>query len=238
MRKFPVVFVLFAAGVASAQQQSAPPEMNARDVFWSASDLVSVAPNPGTTNATAAKPPVKKPVVVEKTHTQVRHQLDPKMVAANGFGAQPHLVSLTSDRIGLRYTLLQRGPDAKYVEVMPSTVFHSGDRVKVSIMANHQGYLYIVQQGSSGSWSPIFPSPDAPRDSNFVESGKVYEIPGDGAFELNQQPGKEHMFIVLSLEPIQDLDGAIFGLQSHGGQKDQNATPPTPTPIGPTGATL
>jgi hypothetical protein len=218
MRKLPALVFLLAAGVVSAQQQSAPPEMNARDVFWSASDLVSVSPNPGTTNAAAAKPPEQKPVNVAKPHkpaTTVKHQVDPQLVAADGYGAQPHLVSLTSARLGLRYTLLQKSPDERYVEVMPSTVFHSGDRVKVSIMANHQGYLYIIQQGSSGNWSPIFPSADAPRDSNFVESGKVYEIPGDGAFELNQQAGKEKLFIVLSLEPIRDLDGAIFGLQDH-----------------------
>lgn len=237
MRKFPVLVFLLAAGAVSAQQQSAAPEMNARDVFWSASDLVSVAPNPGTTNAAAAKPPAQKTVSVAKPHkppTTVKHQVDPQLVAANGYGAQPHLVSLTSTRLGLRYTLLQKSPDERYVEVMPSTVFHSGDRVKVSIMANHQGYLYIIQQGSSGNWSPIFPSADAPRDSNFVESGKVYEIPGDGAFELNQQAGKEKLFIVLSLEPIRDLDGAIFGLQDH------NAAPastPNPAPM-QTGGTM
>jgi hypothetical protein len=238
MRKLPALVFLLAAGVVSAQQQSAPPEMNARDVFWSASDLVSVAPNPGTTNAAAAKPPTQKVVSVTKPHkpaAAAKHQVDPKLVAENGYGAQPHLVSLTSTRLGLRYTLLQKNADERYVEVMPSTVFHSGDRVKVSIMANHQGYLYIIQQGSSGNWSPIFPSADAPRDSNFVESGKVYEIPGDGAFELNEQRGKEKLFIVLSLEPIRDLDGAIFGLQDH------NATPadtaPNPAPV-QTGGTL
>jgi len=128
---------------------------------------------------------------------------------------------LSTDRIGLRYTLLERDPAGKYVEVLPSTVFHSGDHVKISIMANHSGYLYLIQQGSSGSWSPIFPDQGAERGSNYVESGKVYEVPSDGAFELNRQPGKEHLYILLSVNPINDLDGAIFGLQN---QKTAPAT--------------
>ncbi|MBT9331044.1 DUF4384 domain-containing protein [Paracidobacterium acidisoli] len=228
MHKLPVIVMLLAAATVVAQQQNAVSGMSARDVFWSASDLVSVAPNPGTTGAAAAKPPEKKTAAIRRPVKQtaaVKHQLDPKLVTANGYGVQPHLVSMTSDRIGLRYTLLQKNADAKYVEVMPSTVFHSGDRVKISIMANHAGYLYIIQQGSSGNWSPIFPSQDAARESNYVEAGKVYEIPGDGAFELNQQAGKEHLFIVLSLDPIQDLDGAIFGLRNNGQEAPASSTP-------------
>lgn len=231
MPKFSVLVVALLAVSACAQQQSVQTPMSARDVFWSASDLVSVAPNPGATSASAAKPPTtaSKP---KTTKPPVKHQLNPEVVAANGYGAQPHLVSLTSDRIGLRYTLLQEGSDGGFSEVLPSTVFHSGERVRLSIMANHTGYLYLIQQGSSGAWSPIYPNPGAARDSNFVEPGKVYEIPGDGAFEFNQQPGNEHLFIVLSVNPITDLDGAIFGLQDH------NAAPPSnPTPVG-TGTTL
>ncbi|QNI32848.1 DUF4384 domain-containing protein [Alloacidobacterium dinghuense] len=217
--------VFLAAGIALGQESSPPSGMSARDIFWSASDLVSggVTPNPGTTGAKAAKPSSPKPkkTTTSATTTSVKH-IDPQTVVANGYGAQPHLVSLTSDRIGLRYTLLQRDPSGKYVEVLPSTVFHSGDHVKISIMANHAGYLYIIQQGSSGTWSPIFPSQDAAQGSNYVESGQVYEIPNDGAFELNKQAGKEHLFIMLSVNPINDLDGAIFGL------KDQKTAPTQP----------
>jgi len=235
MRGSLFVVVLLAAGIASAQESAPPPGMSARDIFWSASDLVNggVAPNPGTTGAKAAKPAAPRPrKTVTSTSTKAApKQIDPQTVVANGYGAQPHLVSLSTDRIGLRYTLLERDPAGKYVEVLPSTVFHSGDRVKISIMANHSGYLYLIQQGSSGSWSPIFPDQGAERGSNYVESGKVYEVPSDGAFELNRQPGKEHLYILLSVNPINDLDGAIFGLQN------QKAAPATAQPA-PAGGVL
>ncbi len=227
MRGLFFVVILLVTGTGFGQQTSPQPEMSARDIFWSASDLVTnVTPNPGTTSAGAAKLTSAKP---RKTSTSVKpptspKHIDPQTVVANGYGAQPHLVSLSSDRIGLRYTLLQRNASGKYDEVLPSTIFHSGDHVKISIMANHAGYLYIIQQGSSGTWSPIFPGQDAAQGTNYVESGKVYEIPNDGAFELNKQPGKEHLFILLSLNPINDLDGAIFGL------KDQKTPPATAAP--------
>jgi hypothetical protein len=216
MRSFSAIAILLVAGIGFGQEPTTQSDMSARDIFWSASDLKSVTPNPGTTGAGAAKPPTAKPRKVNpsnKPGTTPKHQIDPQTVVANGYGAQPHLVHLSSDQLGLRYTLLQKDPGGKYIEVMPSTAFHSGDHVKISIMANHSGYLYIIQQGSSGSWSPIFPSQDAARGTNYVESGEVYEVPNDGAFELNKQPGREHLFILLSIDPIDDLDGAIFGLQ-------------------------
>jgi hypothetical protein len=218
MRALSFLVILFAGALIFGQQQTVPPDISARDVFWSASDLVGVSPNPGTTAAKPAKPPDSKPKKQATSATRpapsAKHQIDPQKVVASGYGAQPHLVSLTDARLGLRYTLLQRDSSDRYVEVLPSTVFHSGDHVKLSVMANNSGYLYIIQQGSSGNWSPIFPGQDAAKGSNYIEPGQVYEIPNDGAFELNKQPGKERLFILLSVNPINDLDGAIFGLQA------------------------
>jgi hypothetical protein len=231
MYKLAAFLVLFAFGSIHAQETAVPEKLNARDVFWSAKDLVSVAPNPGSAHASVARPSEKKAVATKrkpKSTPAIQHQLDPETVTANGYGAQPHLVSLTTEHLGLRYTLLQETSSGVYSEALPSTVFHSGDRVRLSIMANHPGYLYIIQQGSSGAWSPIYPSRDAARDSNFVEAGRVYEIPRDGAFEFNQQPGKEHVFIVLSAQPIGDLDGAIFGLQNQPAAPTSPAAPSAP----------
>jgi len=231
MRALSSLVIFFAGGLIFGQQQTLPPDISARDVFWSAKDLVIVSPNPGTTAAKPAKPPDSKPKKEEtsavRSASSAKRQIDPKKVVANGYGAQPHLVSLTNGRLGLRYTLLQKDPSGRYVEVLPSTVFHSGDHAKLSVMANHSGYLYIIQQGSSGNWSPIFPSQGAAKGSNYIEPGQVYEIPNDGAFELNKQPGKERLFILLSVNSIDDLDGAIFGLQEN---KPEPTAVPTSSP--------
>lgn len=146
-------------------------------------------------------------------------QIDPQMVTASGYGSEPHIVRVSATTsaqpFGLRYTLLQRQSGGDYTEVFPETVFHSGDKVKLSVMANQTGYLYIIEQGSSGSWIPLFPAQDAAPGSNRVVAGRVYLVPSanDESFQFNQQPGKEHLFILLSREPIADLDQVIFGLQ-------------------------
>jgi len=228
MRISVFLVILLATAGGLGQQQTLPPDISARDVFWSASDLVSVSANPGSKAAKPAKPPQPKAKNQDASlgsTSSEKHQVDPKLVATNGYGAQPHLVSLTNVRLGLRYTLLQKDSSGQYVEVLPSTVFHSGDHVKISIMTNHSGYLYLIQQGSSGNWSPIFPGPDAAKGSNYIEPGRVYEIPNNGAFELNRQPGKEHLFILLSVNPTNDLDAVIFGLQ-----KNKSEPAPAPAP--------
>ncbi|MGI4755352.1 MAG: DUF4384 domain-containing protein [Janthinobacterium lividum] len=147
-----------------------------------------------------------------------------KMVARNGYGEQPHLVRTTpqTQQFGLRYSLLLRGTDGSYKEASPDTTFHSGDLVRLSVMSNEPGYLYVIQQGSSGYWSSMFPIPNAVADSNRVEPGRLYQLPGGNhSFEVTAQPGQEKLFVILSKEPISDLDAAIQRLRQ----------PPTPPSV-------
>jgi len=262
MNKLLIVSLLFSLSVVGARAQSAteatPDGLTARDAFWSASDLVNVAPNPAAKAASASAPAKKQ----AKTHAVVRHkaapkemdstagetsntvlaeshrrgpQIDPQLVTASGYGSEPHLVRVSvttsAQPFGLRYTLLQRQSGGDYGEVFPETVFHSGDKVKLSVMANQAGYLYIIEQGSSGSWVPLFPAQNAAPESNHVAAGRVYLVPSasDESFQFNQQPGKEHLFILLSREPIADLDQVIFGLQ-------HKTSAPAPTSAAPASA--
>lgn len=128
----------------------------------------------------------------------------------NGYGEQPHLVrtSLKTEQLGLRYTVLKQQADDSFAEVLPDSTFHVGDKLRLSIMSNEPGYLYVIQQGSSGTWSSIFP--DAKSSSNHVEAGVPYQLPGSPqSFKVNNPPGADKLFVVLSREPIQDLGGAI-----------------------------
>jgi len=261
MNKLLVLTFLLSFSVAGAYAQE--DGLTARDAFWSASDLVTVAPNPGAKAAAAsAHSAVKKPAktlsaakhkaapvknvkgtaeadapVMASNHSRPAVQIDPEMVTASGYGSQPHLVraSMTAPQpLGLRYTLLQKQSSGDYTEVFPETVFHSGDKVKLSVMANQPGYLYIIEQGSSGSWLPLFPAQNAAPESNRVAAGHVYLVPSasDESFQFNQQAGKERLFILLSREPIADLDQVIFGLQ-HKTSAPTSAAPATSAPVKP-----
>lgn len=221
MRPFIVTgFLLAAVATAPAWAQH-----NARDAFWSASDLVSVSANPGA-NAAArpaapAAPARRRPSPAAEARTP---HVDPVLIAQNGYGEQPHMVRVSNDQIGLRYSILLRDSAGNYKEVSPTAVFHSGDYLHVSVMANQPGYLYVIQQGSSGSWSPIFPGKGSAPESNKIESGKVVEIPaGRNAFRFDSTPGQEKLFVIVSRRPLPDLDGTINGLKAPGGQTNTTA---------------
>ena len=206
-----------------AQQRHA----SARDAFWSASDLVAVTPNPARHSAAAvktAKPkPAAKPtnddgIVGETASATEAPAGQPKnpiqLVSENGYGAAPHLVRASQSRLGLRYSVLLRGADGQYAEVAPGATFHSGDHIRLSLMANEPGYLYVIEQGSSGNWSPIFPKAGSAADANRIQQGILQEVPGKASFQFDQHPGEEKLFVILSSRPIDDLDRRIEALKA------------------------
>ena len=210
-----------------------------RDAFWSASDLQDIAPNPAAANKDKATPKeTATPSSTSKSkrgeHANDASQPIPKMtptphlVASKGYGAEPHMVKFSSPSqqpLGLRYALLQIGGNGELSEVSPETTFRSGDRVKISLMANQPGYIYIIQQGSSGNWRPLFPAQGDLPESNRVEAGHIYQVPSGKSFQFNQQTGEERLFLLLSRQVVSDLDGVIFTLR----QKQKDA-PPSPSP--------
>jgi len=203
------VAVLIPLGAAA--QQPTP-----RNTFWSASDFISVTPNPA-----AARPnPAAQPSNAARSHPPSPRTPNALLVSANGYGSAPQLVRTAGNRLGLRYSLLMRGSDGNYSEVSPGTIFHSGDHIRISILPNQPGYLYVIEQGSSGDWKAIFPPVTSPPDALKVEQGKLQIVPtGSRAFEFDRQPGAEKLFIILSRVPLSDLMREIQHL------KDTNSAP-------------
>jgi uncharacterized protein DUF4384 len=162
-------------------------EINARDMFFSIKDL-------------ANKPPQRK----------VRTPPQPR---PNPPG---HNIKVIPNPLGLRYSLLLRRPFGDFAEVSPDTTFRTGDQIRLSVMSNQRGYLYIVQKGSSGAWNPLFPDPRIDGGNNQIDPEHRYEIPGGGgeAFRIEGQPGEEKIFILLTRAPENDLDALIALLRS------------------------
>src|SRR5205085_3098750 len=83
----------------------------------------------------------------------------------------------TSVPLGLRYAVLKRDPGGQFQEIDPDTSFRSGDRIRLKVDANTSGYLYVVMQGSSGTWKLLFPSAEVAGGSNLVHKGESRQIP-------------------------------------------------------------
>jgi hypothetical protein len=121
----------------------------------------------------------------------------------------------TEKPLGLRYSFLRNAGGDEYREVDPDTVFHSGDRIRVAVQSNDEGYLYIVMKGTSGSWKVLFPSAEIADGSNRVASGRQTLIPPPpGRFAFDEQAGEERLFIVLSRHPEPSLEQLIYSLGS------------------------
>jgi hypothetical protein len=124
--------------------------------------------------------------------------------------------------LGLRYTILKL-VDGRMTPVAPDTAFRAGDRIQVSVEANDGGYLYIVHQGTSGTWKPLFPSAEVEDGNNRIEKGRTYVMPPGSRFYFDEQAGEEKLFVVFSRRPETDLERLIYKLQD--GARPPGATP-------------
>ena len=250
--------ICFAAAVAVSlcpslpAQDAAKKELTARELFYTA---VSAPAKPPSVESkpevkTAVKPPAKKQVQVARSDRKppAAKPLDsssgPVVSAQSGNppagAAAPDgtpVIAATVRKtapaptagpsLGLRYTITKL-VDGKMVEVAPDSVFKAGDRIRITVVPNTSGYLYIINQGSSGTWKPLFPSADVDDGNNRVEGFRDYVLPPKSRIVFDEQAGTERLFVVLSREPEPDLENMIYSLQ--GGPKSTTPAGETAPP--------
>lgn len=193
-------------GVAYGQQPASQPELNARDAFWSSADLVGKRPAAHAATVHHVKAP--EPAITDQS-TAPKPAPSVSVVDSNTL----EKVSVHAP-LGLRYAVLKKLEDSTYQEISPDSVFHAGDQIRLSLMANQDGYLYVIEQGSSGRWVPLYPGGSAAPDSNKLVPGKEYIIPGSGAWRFTGSPGQEKLFVMLSRTPEANLEETIASLKS------------------------
>lgn len=75
-------------------------------------------------------------------------------------------------------------------------VFRSGDRIRIHIIPNSDGYLNILHKGSTGAMQLI---PVSKTENGMVKMGMDYVIPSDGGWlRFDQNPGKESLQLVFA----------------------------------------
>ena len=179
-----------AALIASArgQQVVSAPEARARDLsrlFYS--DTLQEKP----ADAPQPHPPEKDSVLVKEVAAARPPQPPPA----------PQPPKLTR-RIGLKYHVLLQGAHGDVRLTTPSEPFHSGDRIRIQIESNVDGYLYIFQKGSSGRESTLFPDPEINGGFNQVSRGVLYSTPEDSWFAFDHVAGEERLLAVVSRTPL------------------------------------
>jgi hypothetical protein len=104
-----------------------------------------------------------------------------------------------------------------------STVFRSGDRIRLHVRSNNPGYLYIVNQGSSGHTDLLFPTANV---SERIESGRTYTLPATGHIRFVEPPGQETVWLFLSARPLSVNPQAQGSFKQSGGHPVEAAYNP------------
>lgn len=176
-----------AAALTAACAARAQDELSARTLYY------RVKPEPKTAGTRAAT------AVSHKEHAQTK-------------GAEIEKVSMPAvPHLGFRYDILLVENGSGTVD--STKPLKTGQCFVLDVEANYPGYLYVLSKGSSGSWTPLFPSSDAPEESNLLQARTPVRIPQEHCFVVNEPSGDEHLFLVLSrnAEEMRTLDGAVRG---------------------------
>jgi hypothetical protein len=115
-------------------------------------------------------------------------------------------------RLGLGLTLFTRDSNGLAVRVDPHHEFHKGDRVRVLLETNADGYLYIFNTTDGGAPVMVYPDPQLDEAGNFIQAHVPFEIPSSLAAEerlrwltFDDSAGTERLYFVFTRESLGDV---------------------------------
>jgi hypothetical protein len=110
--------------------------------------------------------------------------------------------SQTAGTSVLSIRLEQRKGDAAHA-VPQNTVFRNGEILRFRLTSQIEGYLYVIDRGTTGSTSVLFPA-SGHAGSNRIGAGRGYFVPadGDGWFEVSGPTGFDVLYFLVSATPI------------------------------------
>ncbi len=222
------VSVLLALGAAAWAQEA---EFSARDVFRKAKNRFYVAQAESAPSQKPASKPAKpvapptRPAPVEVVETRPAPPPRPPVVVEPHRKVEqdePHFIpaaAVEDEPLSLRYSIQRRAEDGSVEEVDPETTFQSGDSIRLTVESSDEASLYIVTQGSSGKWSVLFPSKQIAGGANRIDPFQTYVIPPGGWFSFDEKTGEERLFVMLSRQPVDDLEKLIYKLREETPQR-------------------
>jgi hypothetical protein len=95
--------------------------------------------------------------------------------------------------------LLEKEDHGKPVVMEPGHVFESGDRLRFRFTPSFNGTLFVMDRGTSGSYTMLFPKEDTGTDDRMV-AGKLYLLPSTdkGWFRVTGPAGHDVVYFVVS----------------------------------------
>lgn len=212
------LLVLFS--LWSLAQETSSSKLTARELFYTATKPTAAAPKQAPKKSAQAVNTAKPPASVPHDNNLPGGG---KLITVSAGMPTSAAPPQTGTPVGLKYSLLKL-TGGQVEEVPTDSVFHAGDRIQFRVETNVPGYLYIISQGSSGTWKPMFPS-EEDSGNNHIEGFHTYTMPVKTRFYFDEQAGTEKLFLIFSREKEADVEGMIYSLQKGGKTAPEGAQP-------------
>jgi hypothetical protein len=110
------------------------------------------------------------------------------------------LAAQSQAEVNRRLDLVLEKKEANGVKAVNAEfVFATGDKIRFRFHSAVNGYLYVMDQGSSGKWTQLYPR-DELTQSRKVAAGKDYLVPasGTGWFQVTGPAGYDNVYFLVS----------------------------------------
>ena len=191
--------------VASAQQS----DDEVRGVFLSSRPKTT---NPNPPPRRRHQPPRNTNSSAARNANSPRNANTTSSANANTAVANKNSSSAKPQAIALGYTMFMRDVNGRAVRIDPTREFHNGDRIRISLEPNIDGYLYVFHTEGDGQPEMIFPDARLEGGENWVEAHVPMDVPSTVEtderlkwFQFYGNPATEHLFVVLTREPLADV---------------------------------
>ncbi|HMD72126.1 MAG TPA: DUF4384 domain-containing protein [Bryobacteraceae bacterium] len=100
--------------------------------------------------------------------------------------------------------MLERLDGSAWRTIDPGLVLEQGDRVRFRFRTDFDGYLYVMNQSSSGKYEQLFPREETGED-NRISAGRQYHVPATlAAFRIAGPAGYEIVYWLVTPARLTD----------------------------------
>jgi len=202
----PILLLSAAAGTFLASAQQSDEEV--RGAF------LSTRPKTTNTNAPARRRrPPQRTTGTSSSSTKNTNtgQIGTSTNANASFtGNTKHLP--VSAAIALGYTIFMRDVNGRAVRVDPTREFHNGDRIRISLEPNVDGYVYVFHTENDGPPEMIYPDARLEGGENWIEAHVPLDIPSTLEtderlkwFQFYGNAGVERLYVVVTRDPLPEV---------------------------------
>jgi len=130
-----------------------------------------------------------------------------------GKGIKKMVKKFTKEDLGLKaieikvsFIATRKG---KTFDVKSGDTLKSGDRLRLTLKPNQRCHVYVINKDARENFYTLFPNPA--QRYKALSADEEYSVPNEGeSFELDEVTGREYVYIIASLTPLNGIESLIY----------------------------